>query len=118
MINEETIRSVWEKASRMEGFDPSMYRKDACGALIMRDKYGKENPFGWEIDHIYPMSKGGDDSLENLRALHYMNNRSKRDDYPSYTSMMTFNGKENIEKNRSLTVNEAVRQRISQLYHL
>ena len=112
------IRSVWEKAGKMEGFDPAMYRRDACGALIMRDKYGKENPFGWEIDHIFPMAKGGDDNPENLRALHYQNNRSKRDDYPSYTSMITFDGKENIEKTRSLTVNEATRQRIAQLYHL
>ena len=116
MINEETIRSVWEKAGKMDGFDPEMYRRDACGALIMRDKYCKENPFGWEIDHIYPMAKGGDDQIDNLRALHYMNNRSKRDDYPSYTSTVTFDGKMNIEKTRNLTVNEVIRRRIEELY--
>ena len=116
MITEETIRDVWEKAGIMEGFDADMYRRDACGALIMRDKYGKVNPFGWEIDHIFPASRGGDDSLDNLRALHYMNNRSKRDDYPSYTSTVTFDGKKNIEKVRNLTVNEVTRQKIQELY--
>lgn len=118
MISENIIQTVWNKAGRMEGFDPEMYRKDACGALIMRDKYGKENPFGWEIDHIYPVSMGGDDQMDNLRALHYKNNKSKRDDYPSYTSLVTFNGKENIEQPKSLTVNEKSRKRIAQLYHL
>ena len=40
MITEETIKEVWEKAGTVDGFAPSMYRRDACGALIMRDKYG------------------------------------------------------------------------------
>ena len=61
MISQETIDAVWSKARMAQGFDASMYRLDACGALIMRDKYGKVNPFGWEIDHIYPQSRGGDD---------------------------------------------------------
>lgn len=116
MITEETIQAVWEKTGKMDGFDADMYRRDACGALIMRDKYGKVNPFGWEIDHIYPQNRGGDDNIDNLRALHYLNNRSKRDDYPSYTASVTFDGKKNIEKMRNLTVNERVRNRIDKLY--
>lgn len=117
MINEETVGKVWEKAGTVEGFDPAMYRRDACGALIMRDKFGKVNPYGWEIDHIYPKSKGGDDHIDNLRPMHYMNNRSKRNDYPSYTSAVTFDGTKNISKTRNLTVNETTRQLIQQLYH-
>lgn len=116
MITPELVDAVWCKAGTMEGFDPNMYRRDACGALIMRDKYGKVNPYGWEIDHIYPQNRGGDDNIDNLRALHYMNNRSKRDDYPSYTSTITFDGKMNIEKTRNLTVNEVIRRRIEELY--
>lgn len=116
MITQEIIDAVWRKAGVMEGFDASMYRRDACGALIMRDKYGKINPYGWEIDHIFPQVRGGDDNLDNLRALHYLNNKSKRDDYPSYTSTVTFDGKQNVERLRNLTVNEAVRHRIEELY--
>lgn len=116
MITGDIINSVWEKAGVLAGFDPVMYRRDACGALIMRDKYGKVNPFGWEIDHIFPESMGGDDQLDNLRALHYLNNRSKRDDYPSYTSAVTFNGVENVEVIRNMTVNKVVRKRIQELY--
>lgn len=116
MISQETIEAVWRKARVIEGFEASMYRLDACGALIMHDKYGKINPFGWEIDHIYPQSRGGDDHIDNLRPLHYMNNKSKKDDYPSYTATITFDGKQNIEKMRNLTVNELVRRRIEELY--
>jgi len=116
MITEETIREVWEKAGKIDGFAPTIYRRDACGALIMRDKYGKMNPFGWEIDHIYPQCLGGDDHIDNLRAMHYLNNRSKRDDYPSYTAAVTFDGTKNIQKMRNLTVNVTTRRRISELY--
>lgn len=110
------ILSVWRKARKIEGLDDSMFRKDACGALIMYDKYGMQNPFGWEIDHIFPKSLGGDDDLLNLRPLHYMNNRSKADDYPSYTACVKFDGKENIEDERNLTVNKKVRDKLKQLY--
>lgn len=116
MITEDTIEQVWKRAGVMDGFDEDMYRRDACGALIMRDKYGKVNPFGWEIDHIYPVSRGGDDTIDNLRALHYMNNRSKHDDYPSYTATVTFDGQNNIEKVRNLTVNEKTRKKLQDIY--
>lgn len=65
---------IWDKASIIDGLNPKIYRKDACGALIMRDKYGMHNPFGWEIDHIFPQSLGGKDDLDNLRPLHYQDN--------------------------------------------
>ncbi len=117
-MSDELKKKVWEKARRVEGLDESMFRLDACGALIMWDKYGKENPFGWEIDHIYPISRGGNDDLYNLRALHYENNKSKADDYPSYMASVKYDGTSNIHVQRGLTINEIVRQRISELYNL
>lgn len=111
------VLSVWKSARKVEGLDDSMFRKDACGALIMFDKYGKQNPFGWEIDHIFPVSLGGDDNLTNLRALHYLNNRSKADDYPSYTACVRFDGRENVTDERNLTVNKAIREELKKLYN-
>ncbi len=110
------LLTIWKRARKVEGLDSSMFRKDACGALIMFDKYGKQNPFGWEIDHIFPQSLGGDDDLQNLRPLHYMNNRSKADDYPSYIACLRFDGQRNVEDERTLTVNQKIREQLKSLY--
>ena len=110
------LKSVWEKARKVEGLDEAMFRKDACGALIMYDKYGLQNPFGWEVDHIFPKALGGDDQLVNLRPLHYLNNKSKDVDYPSYTACVRFDGQKNVKDERNLTVNKNVREKLKQLY--
>ncbi|HIP78015.1 MAG TPA: HNH endonuclease, partial [Kiloniellaceae bacterium] len=43
-----------------------------------------QSKFGWEIDHIRPVSKGGSDRLDNLQPLYWENNRRKGDTYPWY----------------------------------
>lgn len=115
-VNSPLINRIWEKGRIVEGLDPSMFRKDACGALIMRDKFGKKNPFGWEIDHIYPKSLGGGEDLINLRPLHYLNNRNKSIDYPSYTSCIRYDGNDNVEEYHNLTVNKKVRDQLRNIY--
>ena len=112
----EIIDAVWSKAREVEGLNPDMFRLDQCGALIMRDKLGKANPFGWVPGLVYPEKLGGDDRVENLRAMHYMNDRSKRDDYPSYTGVVVFNGKENVETVRNVTVCRRLRDEIRKIY--
>lgn len=116
-MDEDIKLLVWKKARSVDGLDNSMFRKDACGALIMWDKFGKNNPFGWVIDHILPISLGGDDNLLNLRALHYKNNLSKASDYPSYTAVVKYDGRENVMDERNLTVNKKLREKLKQLYN-
>ncbi|MDE6380186.1 MAG: HNH endonuclease [Muribaculaceae bacterium] len=111
------LERIWNKATEIEGLNPMIYRKDACGALIMRDKYGLENPFGWVIDHIFPVNRGGDDNFDNLRPLHWRNNQNKDDDYPSYTAVLKYNGNENVVDERNLTVNAKTRQKLKILYN-
>jgi 5-methylcytosine-specific restriction endonuclease McrA len=78
--NELLIVMVWNKAQPIPGKNPSQYRKDRCGATIERNAHGDVNhPYGWEIDHINPVSNGGGDSLSNLQPLHWRNNRAKGD---------------------------------------
>ena len=79
-FSEEIIQKVWEKAQKVEGYDPAKYRKDQCDAWIVRDHYGNRNSiYGWEIDHITCVANGGDDSLSNLRPLQWRNNASRQD---------------------------------------
>ena len=82
-FDERTVEAVWQKGTPEPQY-PS-YRKDKCGASMQRQKYGKTEQWGWEIDHINPGSKGGTDDLSNLQPLQWENNRHKGDDYPNFT---------------------------------
>lgn len=80
-----TIEAVWRKGRAVPGYDPSKYRKDACGAWMACHEYGQTSRFGWEVDHVVPVSRGGSDYLSNLQPLYWENNRHKADDYPYWS---------------------------------
>ncbi len=97
-ISKEKALEIWAKK-----FGNLEYAKDKAGAWIIRDKYGDTTPlgYGWEIDHKVPTSHYGSDLDENLRPLQWENNRSKSDNYPEWTSVVTSQGERNIYKNQS-----------------
>lgn len=124
-VTPELKLAVWQKAREVEGFNPELFRKDACGAWMSWDKYGiQDNLYGWEIDHICPVSLleelGYSEELiwhiDNLRAVQCENNRSKADDYPSYTAVVTSEGNKNIYRDENLIVNKRKRDRLLQLF--
>ncbi len=80
----DIVDAVWQKAKPPAPKSPaSTYRFDACGSLIARFAYGDpRSAFGWEIDHIVPVSRGGTDDLENLQPLCWTTNREKGDRHP------------------------------------
>lgn len=92
------INGIWEKAKIITGYDPNIWRKDFAGAWIRRDYYGMRNNYGWAIDHIKPVNKGGNEEIHNLQPLHWRNNISKKDDYPIFITIVTSQDNQNIEK--------------------
>ena len=114
-IDNERLDVIWNKGQVVKGYNEKCYRKDACGAWMIREKYGdRTSPFGWEIDHIYPKSKLSEsisdvsliDDVKNLRPLNWKNNESKGNDYPSYQAKITSDGNKNVEGVYEYTVNE------------
>lgn len=93
-FSEYTIEQVWKKGTAVQSFDPGAWRKDQCGAWMGRNDYGnRASPYGWEIDHISPRSRGGSDHLANLRPLQWQNNAHKQSG--SLGCAVTANGKRN-----------------------
>lgn len=61
-------------------FGDQIYKDDYGNTTLKRRKPGGESfYYGWTIDHILPISKGGDNSLNNLEIMHWMNNAEKAD---------------------------------------
>jgi len=83
-FSESDKNAVWKKGIPIPGKDPSVERKDSCGARMIYTNHGKTVATGWEIDHIKPKSKGGNDAINNLQPLQWENNRHKADDYPHW----------------------------------
>lgn len=76
-ITRETVwrRTVSYQASNANGLPVQGF--DAAGNEIHYRRYGdRDSLYGWEIDHILPVTNGGDDNIENLRVLHWRLNAS------------------------------------------
>jgi hypothetical protein len=121
---DDELNQIWEKASVIDNFDSTIYRKDACGAWIMRDKYGTNSPFGWEVDHIYPEKKLRQhevpedmiNNIINLRPLNYFNNRSKGTDFPSYQASITSVDRKNVTGSFEQTISSELVQQVLEYY--
>ena len=110
-------KEAWKNAMPIDGYSPDLYRKDICGAWIAWDKYGvQDSALGWEIDHIFPESLGGDERGENLCAIQHQNNASKGDDYPTFNAVVTAQGNTNIRYEQVLTISKPTRQNLQKLY--
>ena len=117
MYSDSTIKQVWDKGVIVDGYDKDIYRKDAAGAWIAFEMYGnRDSVLGWEVDHVWPNSKGGDEHIENLRPLNWRNNDSKGDDYPVYKTAVVAEENKNVLKEEERTVNEKLQLILQNLY--
>ena len=93
---------VWQMANIIDNVDSDIWRQDYAGAWIRFSDYGNRNSqYGWEIDHLKPVSRGGTDDMDNLYPLHWQNNRKKADSYPVFSTSISSEGVTNIEMLRS-----------------
>lgn len=117
LFSDAILNELWSKASKIDGLDPETFRKDACGAAMMRDKYEDlSSEFGWTVDFIYPIERGGDDNINNLRAMQWENARSKSNDFPFYLSAKKFEGFQNVNVRRELHVNDKKLNELAGIY--
>lgn len=116
---------AWCSALIIPEHNPDHIRQDACGAWIVYEDYNnRDSMFGWEIDHIYPVSRlrclGVPEVLWdnplNIRALHWRNNLSKGNEYPIYTSVVTDEGATNVSCELTYLVNEALQDELRSLF--
>jgi hypothetical protein len=78
-FSEDIIWKVWSKGE-IDSNDPLLWRKDVCGAWMFRAHYGnRDSQYGWEIDHIKPLTEGGTHDISNRRPLQWENNVRKTD---------------------------------------
>jgi len=80
--SEDVKRAVWEKGIVIPNYDQNVWRRDVCGHAIKYSDHGEESEYGWKIDHVKPVAKGGSDDIGNLQPLWWHHNRQKSDSYP------------------------------------
>nr|WP_317054348.1 HNH endonuclease domain-containing protein [Roseovarius sp. W115]MDV2927891.1 HNH endonuclease domain-containing protein [Roseovarius sp. W115] len=73
---------VWNKARPVKGKNPNLYRRDSQGNVIYKPAYNRSSRMGWQVDHIWPRSKGGSDAGRNLQALQTSANKRKSNKIP------------------------------------
>lgn len=115
-FTDDKINAVWEKAKKIDGYDSDKYRQDVAGAWMQRDKYGKEENYGWEVDHMFPESLGGNENTANLQALQWENNRTKADNFPSYSTLVSSEGNKYIKKDQNWKFTDSFIATLKQIY--
>ena len=79
----QVLAAVWTKGREIPNYNSGMWRWDVCGMVMRWDAYGnRASEYGWEVDHVRPVARGGVDAIENLQPLNWRNNAAKGDTFP------------------------------------
>ena len=107
VFTEAEKKYVWDnKAVKVDGVDPDVFRQDYAGAWMRYADYGNRNSqYGWEIDHLKPLAQGGEEVMTNYLPLQWQNNVRKGDNYPRWTTAVAADGQNNVEQEKFWKVN-------------
>lgn len=80
-----------EQRNRTSVMESTVWKKsrvyDFAGRPIVKAAYNDRNSkFGWNVDHIYPQSRGGKTADYNLICCHIQTNNEKADRFPCFAS--------------------------------
>ena len=79
-VNRETAMRLWNK-----NYGKRIQMKDFAGREMLKAAYDDRNSeFGWNLDHIYPVSKGGKTSDYNLICCNIRTNDEKANRFPVF----------------------------------
>lgn len=81
-LNKETAMRLWSKT-----FGKETKAIDFAGRKITKGSYGDRNSkFGWNVDHVLPVSQGGKTNDSNLVITHILTNDEKADSFPCFAA--------------------------------
>lgn len=79
-INKEEARRLWEAQ-----FGKNLTPCDFAGRQMNKASYNDRNSkYGWNVDHILPLSRGGKTADHNLICCHVLTNDEKADKFPCF----------------------------------
>lgn len=74
-VNRETAMRLWTTR-----YGKKVKVTDFAGRVMVKSAYDdRKSEFGWNLDHIYPQSKGGKTADHNLICCHILTNDEKAD---------------------------------------
>ncbi len=79
-INKETASRLW-----VQQFGKRQKAIDYAGREVVKAAYNDRNSnYGWNVDHILPLSRGGKTADHNLICCHILTNDEKADKFPCF----------------------------------
>lgn len=83
-LNKETAIRLW-----VQQFGKRQKAIDFSGREIAKAAYNDRNSkYGWNVDHILPLSRGGKTADHNLICCHILTNDEKADKFPCFKANM------------------------------
>lgn len=79
-VNRETAMRIWTKR-----YGKDLKVQDFAGRTMVKSAYDDRNSdYGWNLDHVFPQSKGGVTAEHNLVCCHILTNDEKADSFPCF----------------------------------